>query len=246
LTLDQQVAQAKAVGIDRIVQCGCDLESARWTAEEAVTNPAVLGAISIHPNDAPRLAAHGDYAAALAQIHQLAKAQPRVRAIGETGLDYYRTGPEGRAMQQQAFRDHIALAKELGLALQIHDREAHRDVREVLLAEGAPGRTVFHCFSGDAEMAAVCGDNGWYCSFAGTVTFGNAADLRAAVQVLPVELVLLETDAPYLTPQPYRGRANAPFLAPLTMRTLAELMGLDLAGACQQISDNSVAVYGDW
>ena len=245
-TLAEQVKAASVVGVDRLVQCGCDLDSARWTVEQAVANPAVLGAIAIHPNEAPRLLAGGTYSDALAQIHQWALTTDRIRAIGETGLDYYRTGPEGRDGQLEAFRDHISLAKELGLALQIHDREAHRDVVEVLLSVGAPERTVFHCFSGDAELAGICAANGWYCSFAGTLTYRSATNLQAAVRALPPSLLLLETDAPYLTPEPHRGRANAPFLAPLTMRALAQWCQIDLVAACQQISQNSQAVYGDW
>ncbi|MDR2453986.1 MAG: TatD family hydrolase [Bifidobacteriaceae bacterium] len=246
LTLDQQVAAARAAGVSRIVQCGCDLPSARWTAAEAVKHPGVIGAIAIHPNDAARLAAKGAYQDALQEIADLAGGQERVRAIGETGLDYYRTGPEGRGAQLAAFRDHIALAKELGLALQIHDREAHRDVIETLRRAGAPQRTVFHCFSGDAEMAALAARHGWYCSFAGTVTFKSGAELRAAAATLPKELVLVETDSPYLTPEPFRGRPNAPFMVAQTMKTLAAAMGLDLAEACRQIQANTTEVYGDW
>jgi TatD DNase family protein len=234
------------VGVDRIVQCGCDPESARWTAQVAAVNPAVLGAIAIHPNEAPRLEAKGTYGEELAAIHRLAVAQPRVRAIGETGLDFFRTGPDGRDMQITAFRDHIALAKELGLALQIHDRDAHRAVVDTLKSVGAPDRTVFHCFSGDEELAQTCAANGWYASFAGTITFKNAAPLRAALRAMPKELVLLETDAPYLTPEPYRGRPNAPYLAALTMECMAQLLGLELAAACNQISANAQAVYGQW
>ncbi|MDR1799889.1 MAG: TatD family hydrolase, partial [Bifidobacteriaceae bacterium] len=202
LTLDQQVERAAAVGVTRLVQCGCDLEAARWTAQVAVANPAVVGAIAVHPNEAPRLAARGAYEAGLAEIEQLARANPRVRAIGETGLDFFRTGPEGRACQVQAFRDHIALAKELGWAMQIHDRDAHGDVLAVLRGDGAPERTVFHCYSGDREMAQILAANGWYASFAGTVTFKNSPDLREAAASLPPALILVETDAPYLTPEP--------------------------------------------
>jgi len=246
MTLDQQIQAATAVGVDRIIQVGCDLESARWTANTAVNHPAVLGAVAIHPNDAPRLLDRGQLDDAMNEITQLASTTSRIRVIGETGLDYYRTGPEGRAVQIQAFRDHIHLAKELGLAMQIHNREAHADVLEVLREEGAPERTVFHCFSGDAAMASWCAQNGWYCSFAGNLTYKSADQLRAAVQVLPASLVLLESDAPYLTPEPHRGRANAPFLTALTMRLLATLINLDLATACQQISANTEAVYGQW
>ncbi|MDR1634462.1 MAG: TatD family hydrolase [Bifidobacteriaceae bacterium] len=246
LTLDQQVAAAAAVGVSRIVQCGCDLEAARWTAKVAVKAPAVVGAIAIHPNDAARLAKTGGYAAALAELAELAAGEPRIRAIGETGLDYFRTGPAGRPAQLAAFGDHIALAKELDLALQIHDRDAHADVIAALDRDGAPERTVFHCFSGDREMAALAASRGWYCSFGGVVTFKSAGELRAAVSELPPELVLVETDAPYLTPEPFRGRPNAPYLIPQTMRVLAEQMGFELERACRQVQENTTRVYGDW
>ncbi|MCL2802527.1 MAG: TatD family hydrolase [Micrococcales bacterium] len=246
LSLDSQVEKASAVGVDRIVQCGCDLDSAYWTATEAVKNPAVLGAIAIHPNEAPRLEAKGAYQDGLNQIRQWAIDNPRVRAIGETGLDFYRTGPEHHHTQIEAFKDHIALAKELGLALQIHDRDAHREVVETLEAVGAPERTVFHCFSAGAELASICAERGWYCSFAGTITFANAKGLVEAVGELPASGVLLETDAPYLTAEPYRGRANAPYLAALTMRRLASAMSMPLEAACAQVSANSEAVYGTW
>jgi TatD DNase family protein len=349
LPLELQVARAQEAGVSRIVQCGCDLEAARWTATVAVRHPAVVGAIAIHPNDAARLmasagaagmagtartpeeaaaaaagrtagvpgavldpnasgasaagtaavggavagtvrgaatvqtgaaagtagvpgvalapnasgaaaggtaatgeraggggAASGAYQEAFQEIAELARGESRIRAIGETGLDYFRTGAAGRPAQLAAFRDHIALAKELGLALQIHDRDAHRDVIETLLREGAPERTVFHCFSGDVEMARVAAAHGWYCSFAGTVTFTPAEELRRAVAVLPKELVLVETDSPYLTPHPFRGRPNAPYMVALTMETLAGRMGLGLEEACVQVQANTDRVYGVW
>jgi TatD DNase family protein len=249
LDLAQQVANARAVGVSRIVQCGCDLASARWTANVAVDQPEVIGAIAIHPNDAARLAARDpkvSYLPALAEVAGLARKTDRVRAIGETGLDYFRTGPEGRPVQRAAFRDHIALAKELDLALQIHDRDAHGDVVATLLEDGAPERTIFHCFSGDREMAAIAAAHGWYCSFAGPVTFKSGSGLRLAVSELPPELVLVETDAPYLTPDPFRGRPNAPYMIPLTVAVLAECMGLMLEAACRQIQDNTTRVYGNW
>ncbi|MDR2378356.1 MAG: TatD family hydrolase [Bifidobacteriaceae bacterium] len=258
LDLDAHVAAAQAVGVNRIVQCGCDLAAARWTANVAVKQPGVVGAVAIHPNDAARLTARaeggpsgrpngiGGLAEVIAEIAELARSTERIRAIGETGLDYFRTGPAGRPAQRAAFREHIALAKELDLALQIHDRDAHGDVMATLMADGAPERTVFHCFSGDREMAATAAARGWYCSFAGTVTFRSAEELRLAVGELPPELVLVETDAPYLTPDPFRGRPNAPYMVPLTMAVLAERMGLDLERACRQIQDNTNRVYGDW
>jgi TatD DNase family protein len=167
------VAQATAVGVDRMVQIGCDLPGARFTVEVVDQHPAMLGGVALHPNEAPRLAATGELADAYAEIESLA-AHPRVRVIGETGLDYYRTGPDGVAAQQDSFRWHIDLAKRTGKALQIHDRDAHDDVLRILEEEGAPEKTVLHCFSGDMAMARTCAERGYFLSFAGTVTFKNA------------------------------------------------------------------------
>jgi len=176
----------------------------------------------------------------------MAKEQERIRAIGETGLDYYRTGPEGHAAQEQAFRDHIALAKELGLAMQIHDRDAHGDILRVLAHDGAPERTVFHCFSGDREMAEILAANGWYLSVAGTVTFAGAGELREAVASMPLTKLLVETDAPYLTPHPFRGRPNAPYMAATTVRAIAALHDVSLDVACSTLAETTVRVYGSW
>jgi TatD DNase family protein len=246
LDLADQLARAAAAGVAGVVQCGCDLEAARWTARTGVLHPGVLGAIALHPNDAPRLQAGGAYESALGEIAELARAAPRVRAIGETGLDYYRTGPEGHAAQIRAFRDHIALAKELGLALQIHDRDAHRDVIAVLERDGAPDRTVFHCFSGDRAMAELAAARGWFVSVAGTVTFASNASLREAVGAVPLGRLLVETDAPYLTPHPHRGRPNAPYLIPWTVRAIAETRGEDLELVCQTLANTARSVYGSW
>jgi TatD DNase family protein len=247
LTLAEQVALAAAVGVTRIVQCGCDLDSARWTADVAIANPAVVGAIALHPNEAPRLTARGAFAEALAAIGRLAGDNPRIRAIGETGLDYSRTrDPEAQAIQRAAFRDHIALAKELGLALQIHDRQAHGDILAILDRDGAPERTVFHCFSGDQAMAELVASRGWFVSVAGTVTFAGNEALRDAVRAVPLEHVLVETDAPYLTPHPYRGRPNAPYLVPHTVRMVADLAGVSLDAACRTLDATTTRVYGEW
>lgn len=161
-------------------------------------------------------------------------------------MDYFRSGPHGIATQRQAFRDHIAIAKELNLALQIHDRDAHEDVIEILLADGAPQRTVFHCYSGDAAMAQVAAEQGWYLSFAGPVTFTANTGLREALRVIPTDHIMVETDAPYLTPHPYRGRPNAPYLIPHTMATIAAECGLTLEQACARIERTTVEVYGRW
>jgi TatD DNase family protein len=169
-----------------------------------------------------------------------------VRVIGETGLDYFRTGPEGVGVQQDSFRWHIDLAKRTGKALQIHDRDSHDDVLRILEEEGAPERTVMHCFSGDVSMARTCADRGYYLSFAGTVTFKNARGLRDALSVTPLDRVMVETDAPYLTPSPWRGATNAPYLVPRTIRAMAGVLGVAVPTLCQAVSDTSEAVYGPW
>lgn len=243
--LGQALREAAAVGVDRIVQIGCDLPGARYTIEAVDAYPAVLGGVALHPNEVPRLAARGELAAALEEIEELA-AHPRVRVVGETGLDYYRTGPDGVGVQQESFRWHIDLAKRFGKTLQIHDRDSHDDVLRILQEEGAPERTVLHCFSGDVEMARVAVERGYYLSFAGTVTFKNARDLRNALAVVPLEQVLVETDAPYLTPMPWRGSTNAPYLIPLTVRRMADVLGVAVPTLCEALSANSERVYGPW
>ena len=239
------LAAAKAVGVDRVVQIGCDLPGARSTVDMVERHPSMLAGVAIHPNEAPRLAASGGLDAAYEEIEALA-AHPRVRVVGETGLDYFRTGPEGVGVQQDSFRWHIDLAKRTGKALQIHDRDAHDDVLRVLAEEGAPERTVMHCFSGDAQLARECVDRGYYLSFAGTVTFKNARELRDALAVTPLERVLVETDAPYLTPSPWRGATNAPYLVPLTVRAMAGVLGVAVPTLCEALSATSEAVYGPW
>ncbi|WP_327655624.1 TatD family hydrolase [Streptomyces sp. NBC_00483] len=179
---------------------------------------------------------------ALAEIDRLA-ALPHVKGVGETGLDYFRTGPEGKAAQERSFRAHIEIAKRHGKALVIHDREAHADVLRVLKEEGAPERTVFHCYSGDADMAQICAENGYFMSFAGNVTFKNAQPLRDALAVAPRELVLVETDAPFLTPAPYRGRPNAPYLIPVTLRAMAEVKGVTEGALATSVSANTARAF---
>lgn len=236
---------AEAVGVSGAVQVGCDLDSSRFTVRAVDADARLLGAVAIHPNDAPRYAQRGELESALAEIEDLA-AHPRIRAIGETGLDFFRTEGEGLAHQRYSFRRHIDIAKRLDLTLQIHDRDAHSDVVQVLREEGTPERVVFHCFSGDADLARICNREGWFMSFAGTLTFKNAANLRAALAVADPELVLVETDSPFLTPHPHRGRPNASYMVPYTVRAMAELTGSDLAGLCTAISRNTVRAYGSW
>jgi TatD DNase family protein len=235
---------AAAVGVTRIVQIGCDLPGAAWAVQTAASYDAIVAGVAIHPNEAPRLDTAGELDRALVEIEQLATSSERVRAVGETGLDYYRTGPEGVAAQKRSFAAHIAMAHAHGKTLVIHDRDAHADVLAMLDEHGMPERTVLHCFSGDAEFARSCLDRGAFLSFAGTVTFKNATELREALELAPRDRILVETDAPFLTPMPYRGRTNASYLVPLTVRSMAEIRGDDLETLCRAIDANTDAAFG--
>jgi len=239
LAVEDALARAAAVGVPRIVQIGCDLEGARWAVAAASAHDRIVAGVALHPNEAPRI----DLDAAFAEIETLA-ADPHVRAVGETGLDYYRTGADGRPAQHDSFRRHLRLAHQLGKTLVIHDRDAHDDVIRVVDEEGAPERVVMHCFSGDAAFARQCLDRGFWLSFAGTVTFKNARDLREALAVAPRDRILVETDAPYLSPMPHRGRPNASYLVPLTVRVMAETRGDDLEELCVALETNTFAAFG--
>jgi TatD DNase family protein len=241
-TVAAEVAAAAAVGIPRLVQVGVDVPSSRWSAALAERHPSVLAAVAIHPNEAGAGAATDE---ALAEIDRLAT-MPRVRAVGETGLDRYRTGEEGWAAQEASFRAHIRIAKERGLALVIHDRDAHEEVLRVLEDEGAPEHTVLHCFSGDAQFAKACIERGYVLSFAGTLTFANAAYLREAAALTPLGQILVETDAPFLTPVPFRGRPNSSRLVPHTVRALAEVTGTELPELCAALTATGERVFGRW
>ncbi len=243
LSLDEQLERAVAVGVVGVVQAGGDIESSRWSAWAAASHPRVLAAVAIHPNEAPAYAAAGRLDEAIGVIDELA-AQPRVRAIGETGLDFFRTDEEGLPAQFASFEAHIALAKKHDIAMQIHDRDAHDAVLATLERVGAPDRTVFHCFSGDDAMARIAADRGYYLSFAGNVTFKNAQNLRDALAVTPRERILVETDAPFLTPVPHRGRPNAPYLIPVTLRFMAAELGIDVDELSAQVASNTLAAYG--
>ncbi|ARZ69680.1 TatD family hydrolase [Streptomyces albireticuli] len=258
-SVGEALAKAASVGVTTVVQVGCDLAGSRWAAETAAAHESVWATVALHPNEAPRIVLGdpdgwsrqgarepgGDAAldAALEEIDALA-ALPHVRGVGETGLDFFRTGPEGMAAQERSFRRHIDIAKRHGKALVIHDREAHADVLRVLEEEGAPETVVFHCYSGDAEMAKVCAEAGYYMSFAGNVTFKNAQHLRDALAVAPLDRVLVETDAPFLTPMPYRGRPNAPYLIPVTLRAMAGYRGVDEDALATAVAANTARAFG--
>lgn len=245
LSLDEQLERAAAVGVVGVVQAGGDVESSRWSAWAAASHPRVLAAVAIHPNEAPAYAQQGALGEAIAVIDALA-AEPRVRAIGETGLDFFRTDEAGLPAQFESFEAHIALAKKHAIAMQIHDRDAHDAVLETLERVGAPDRTVFHCFSGDEGMARIAADRGYWLSFAGNVTFKNAQNLRDALAVTPRERILVETDAPFLTPTPHRGRPNAPYLIPVTVRFMAAELGIEVDELCAQLAANTLEVYGSF
>ncbi|MGP3952733.1 TatD family hydrolase [Streptomyces sp. 7N604] len=257
-TVEDALAKAASVGVTTLIQVGCDVAGSHWAAETAARHDGIWATAALHPNEAPRIVLGdpdgwsrqgarepgGDTAldAALDEIDALA-ALPHVKGVGETGLDYFRTGPDGIAAQERSFRRHIDIAKRHGKALVIHDREAHADVLRVLEEEGAPETVVFHCYSGDAEMAKVCAESGYLMSFAGNVTFKNAQPLRDALAVAPLDLLLVETDAPFLTPAPYRGRPNAPYLIPVTLRAMAEVKGLDEDALAAAVAANTARAF---
>jgi TatD DNase family protein len=251
--VEQVLADARSAGIRRVVTIGTDLGSSRWAADCAAVHADVYAAVAIHPTEVEEVVAgaaespDGIAAATDAVLEQIAAlaARPQVRAIGETGLDYYwdRAAPK---VQQEWFRAHIEIAKRAGKALVIHDRDAHEDVLRILDEQGPPDKVVFHCFSGDAEMARRCAEAGYVMSFAGNVTFANAQPLRDAAAVAPASLLLAETDAPFLTPVPHRGKRNAPWLTAHTLRKLAEVKQMDLAELCHEVSRTAERIFGPW
>jgi TatD DNase family protein len=245
LAVADALAMAAAAGITRIVEVGTDVASSAAAIALAEQYPQAVAAVAIHPNDAARL---GDrLAAELDRLAALVGSSDRVRGVGETGLDYFRTTDAGgQARQKEAFAAHIAWAKQHDLALVIHDRDAHGDVLDVLAAEGAPERVQMHCFSGDAAFARACLDRGFWLSFPGTITFKANEGLREALDLTPADRLLVETDAPYLTPLPYRGKPNSSYLMAHTVRFIAERRGADLADLCTQLAANASAVFGEW
>lgn len=234
---------AKSVNVDRIVQVGYSAEQSQWCVDMANAFPGrVLAAVALHPNEAPVVA---DLEADWAIIEKLAQ-EPRVRAIGETGLDYFRTPPELRKRQQDSFKWHIDLAKRTNKALVIHDRDSHDDVLSTLLEVGAPEKTVFHCFSGDVEMAKICIERGYILSFAGTMTFKNAPALREAVKLVPHNQLLVETDSPFLAPAPHRGALNTPAQIANIVRAMAAERNEDVAELATALSDNAERIFGSF
>ena len=263
LSLEEQLERARQAGVSALITSGCQVDELAPTVQICEEHPQVFCALAIHPNEAalhakvvatapdgqtyPLQPWHEQYSLeeAVGQVYTAATSSSKTVAIGESGLDYFRTSPQGRAAQQQGFRMHISLAKELGLPLQMHDREAHADTIRILLEEGAPERTVFHCFSGDKEIAQVLADNGWYASIAGPVTYNANEWLREAVLAMPPSLLLVETDAPYLTPHPHRGQPNASYMTVWTVRKLAEIIGSTETEMARQLVKNTRQVYGE-
>jgi TatD DNase family protein len=245
LAVAQALAMARAVNVTRIVEVGTDAASSLAAVALAQQYPQVVAAVAIHPNDAARQGER--LPAELDRLAALVGSSDRVRAVGETGLDYFRTtDAAGRARQREAFVAHIAWAKQHDLALVIHDRDAHDDILATLDAEGAPERVQLHCFSGDAAFARTCLDRGYWLSFPGTVTFKANEALREALDLTPLDRLLVETDAPYLTALPYRGKPNSSYLMAHTVRFIAERKGVDLAALCAALETNATAVFGDW
>ena len=237
------IEEAFSVGIDRIVQVGYSAEQSRWCVRLAeIWNKNIVAAVALHPNEAPVVS---DLEADLAVIEELSK-HPRVRAIGETGLDFFRTPPELREKQKYSFKRHIEIAKQQNKALVIHDRDAHREVLDLLDEVGAPEKTVFHCFSGDREMAEECIAKGYILSFAGTVTFKNAPQLREAVAIVPINQLLVETDSPFLAPTPHRGSLNTPAQIPTIVRAIATERGEDLATLASALRTNGERIFGSF
>ncbi len=230
-------------GVDRVVQVGYSAEQSQWCVDAAEHwKGRVLAAVALHPNEAPVVE---DLEHDWSIIAKLAE-HPRVRAIGETGLDYFRTPPELRKRQQESFKWHIELAKKHNKALVIHDRDSHEDVLSVLLEVGAPEKTIFHCYSGDLAMAKICVDRGYILSFAGTLTFKNAPELREAVKIVPVDQLLVETDSPFLAPTPHRGALNTPAQIANIVRAMADERDVSDAELATALSNNAERIFGSF
>ncbi len=245
MSVEESLAKAKAVGITGIVQVGVDVPSSKWAVKTAKEFSQIHATVALHPNDAPLIALEkGENALdeAIAEIAELAK-EDVVRAIGETGVDFFRTSEEGRAFQEKSFRAHIQIANKLNKPVMVHDRDAHLDALRILDDEKAQ-QVIFHCYSGDKEFAQELVKRGWYLSFAGTCTFKNAQNLRDALKVTPLENVLVETDAPFLTPMPYRGYPNSSYMIPLTLATMAQEMNVDINTVADATRTNAEKLFG--
>lgn len=263
LSVDRMLEDAASVGVRKIIDVGCELPHLQTAVDLALAHPGqVWAALAIHPNEAVLHGHHGaagpdglpvryqswhdvDMEQAAAEVHRLALAYPeQVVAIGETGMDLFRTGEDAKELQRQAFREHIALAKELDLPMQIHDRDAHREVIETLIRDGAPRKTVFHSYSGDAQMAEVAKERGWYLSFSGTVSYKGNEGIRESLAIVGMDHAMVETDAPYLTPMPYRGRTNAPYMIPYTLRAMADTLDMPIDAVAAATRETTREVYG--
>lgn len=246
LTVQEHLSLMREVGMLGAVQVGVTLDSSKWSAQVASENPMLLAAVALHPNEAPLYGSQSKLDEAISEIAELAR-QPRVRAVGETGLDFFRTeGEEQLKLQQHSFEAHIEIAKQNDIALQIHDREAHDAVVSTLKRVGSPEKVVLHCFSGDVDLVEIAKNNGWFISFAGNITFKKNQYLRDALLAADIRQVLVETDAPFLTPEPLRGRPNAPYLVPHTLRYMANLLEVDVNRLAEQINRNTENAYGSW
>jgi len=250
LTVADSIAAAALVNVTGFVEIGCDVPSSRDAVALASGHDRIVAAVALHPNDAARMVRKGlgDLDEMIAGIDALAGSGDHVRAVGETGLDFFRTRDEaGQVVQRTSFEAHIDIAKRHDLTLVIHDRDAHAAILGVLDAVGAPERVIMHCFSGDADFARECASRGFWLSFPGVVTFGSAGSLRDALLATPLDRLLVETDAPYLTPAPVRGRPNAPYLLPHTVRFVASRLEVDLAELCDRLRRNTEDAYnGPW
>jgi TatD DNase family protein len=245
MSVEDSLAKAKAVGIAGIVQVGVDVPSSKWAIKTAQEFSQIHATVALHPNEAPVIALEKGESAldeAIAEIAELAKEEV-VKAIGETGVDFYRTSEEGREFQEKSFRAHIQIANKLNKPVMVHDRDAHLDALRILDDEKAQ-QVIFHCYSGDKEFAQELVKRGWYLSFAGTCTFKNAQNLREALQVTPLENVLVETDAPFLTPMPYRGYPNSSYMIPLTLATMAKEMNVDINTVADATRANAEKLFG--
>lgn len=245
--VSEALSKAEQVGVCGIMQVGCDVPSSEWSVKTAKENPKVLASVAIHPNEAPLIEERFGRSGLVKAIEKIAELATdiRVRAIGETGLDFFRTSKQGLAAQEFSFREHIKIANQLNKPVMVHDRDAHEDVLKVLLQEQAKA-VVFHCYSADADFARRVSTLGWYSSFAGTITFKNAPNLREALKVTPIDKILVETDAPFLTPAPYRGQTNASYLIPVTLRFMAKQLEKDETEFAKNIHDNFVRIFGNF